>query len=580
MIPIIPADIPLLNMFGDRTRTSILRSSGRQNLAFWIEKNTTDPFNPSRPWSFDKHEYQKGILGSSKPHTVIRKAAQAGVSELAVRTALGLCSLYSGTNFIYVLPSLMFARKFSVSRIDPVIQNSEVLSSVVSKDVDSSEIKRIGDSFLFVGGAQKQSQAISIPAKGLFRDEHDFCDPQVLTTFESRLGHNAPGEEIIFDFSTPTVPGYGISKLYERGDKSCYFCLHEKCGQWVEVDPATSIVLPGFDQPLNMLHKSDLSNPLVKPNEAWVKCPHCGGEITLANLADPESRAWVPEFPDRDIASFYVSPLDVPTINPPSKVVKRIESYETTSDWINFALGTPFASAENKIVEEAFEKALRGQVVYPRDGAANYTVMGMDIGKMSHLLVGREVEGKLHVIWAERIRQTDDNELCSRYLQIQRQYGAVKGVIDAAPDLTVPKMAIARSLVGQVWGSYFVQGRGPSSLGFFSLDEIDQVVKIYRTRIMDEVVRLFNKGDIILPREHPDLPILRKHLLAMNRIRKDDVEGNEKAVWISDGDDHYFLALVYLVAAKMMTETLSNVIPLNLLKGNGIVNKVKMKVAS
>lgn len=574
----IKPDPLLLRAWFEQTRVAIQRSSGRAALSRWMQTNTRDPLKPINPWSFSGHEYQIGILESDKSHTAVRKAAQTGVSELLVRTVLGLLSLFPGSNWIYVLPSLMFARKFSVSRIDPVIENSPFLSASVSKEVDSSEIKRIGSSFLFVAGAQKQSQAISIPAKGLARDEHDFSDPQVLTTFESRLGHNKPGEEIILDFSTPTLPGYGISKLFDAGDGRVYMAWHESCGQWVEVDPSSSIVIPGFDDSLFMLQKEDLNDPRIRVKDSWVKCPHCGGEISLQNLSTPEYRAWVPARDNRDSASFYVSPLDVPTINPPEKIVRKILSYESTSDWVNFGLGVPYESAENSISTEMLDKAFCLPPVRPREGAATGTLMGVDVGKISHMLIGKPVDGKLHLIWGERIRQDEENTLRDTYLERQAQYGVVRGVIDAAPDLTVPKQVIAQSYTSQAWAAYFVQGAGPASLGLFTQDFLDQVVKIYRTRTMDAFVKEFNAGRVLLPAGHPDEQIIKKQFRAMKRIKRLTAEGNEKAVWVSDGDDHYFLAATYLFAAKRMVEDGLNVIPISAFSGKGVIGKVRMKL--
>ena len=574
----IKPDPLLLRAWFEQTRVAIQRSSGRAALARWMQTNTRDPFKPVNPWSFKKHEYQIGILESNTPHTSVRKAAQTGVSELTVRAVLGLLSLFPGTNWIYVLPSLMFARKFSVSRIDPVIENSPFLYTSVSKEVNSSEIKRIGSSFLFVAGAQKQSQAISIPAKGLVRDEHDFCDPQVLTTFESRLAHNEPNEEVILDFSTPTLPGYGISKLFDAGDGRVYMAWHEKCGQWVEVNPSTSIVIPGFQDSLFMLQKEDLNDPRIKVKDSWVKCPHCGGEISLQNLSTPEYRAWVPARDNRDSASFYVSPLDVPSVNPPSKIVWKILSYESSSDWINFGLGMPYESAENSVSTERLDKAFCLPPVYPREGAAAGTAMGVDVGKISHMLIGKRVDGKLHLIWGERIRQDEENTLRDTYLERQAQYGVVRGVIDAAPDLTVPKQVIARSHTSQAWAAYFVQGSGPASLGLFTQDFLDQVVKIYRTRTMDAFVKEFNAGRVLLPAGHPDEQIIKKQFKAMKRIKRLTAEGNEKAVWVSDGDDHYFLAATYLFAAQRMMEDGLNVIPISAFSGKGVIGKVRMKL--
>ena len=56
-------------------------------------------------------------------------------------------------------------------------------------------LKRIGDMSLYVVGSFSPGDAISVPAQFLVRDEYDFCKQSVLTTFDSRLGHNKEGED-------------------------------------------------------------------------------------------------------------------------------------------------------------------------------------------------------------------------------------------------------------------------------------------------------------------------------------------------------------------------------------------------
>jgi len=189
--------------------TNHIKSPGLRTLIFilvmdaipeWICSNTRHPDDPTKPWSFKYHEYQIEILRTDSEYLSAIKAAQTGMSELSVRLMLALASLYRSKNFMYILPSSSFARKFVVARVDPVIEMSEQLSRETSKE-------------------------------GLVMDEVDFCSQKVLTSFYSRLQHNMPGESIVTRFSTPTLPGYGISAMYESGSRAVYMVWHEKLGR-------------------------------------------------------------------------------------------------------------------------------------------------------------------------------------------------------------------------------------------------------------------------------------------------------------------------------------------------------------
>src|SRR5690606_10212754 len=123
------------------------------------------------------------IAGDDSEEGVIKKCSQVGLTELAIRIALAFLCISGNRSLIYVLPTSKFARKFATSRIDPIIAQSPKISEMLVPAADSAEMKRFGNSFLYINGAANQDQAISVPAEGLFVDEYDFCNPTVLSTY-------------------------------------------------------------------------------------------------------------------------------------------------------------------------------------------------------------------------------------------------------------------------------------------------------------------------------------------------------------------------------------------------------------
>lgn len=545
---------PLLRARFDRLKASSLQRVGREAIPQWICENTRHPQDPTKPWSFKDHEYQIEILKIDAEYLSAIKAAQTGMSELSVRLMLALASLYRASNFMYILPSLLFARKFTTTRVDPVIENSEQLSRELSKDVNSSEIKRIADSFIYFAGAQKTGQAISVPARGLVMDEVDFCNQEVLTSFYSRLQHNKAGESIVTRFSTPTLPGYGISGMFEEGSMAVYMVWHWACSQWVVIDPLHDIALSGWDKDsLVDFTKQDLADPRLDIAGAFVRCPHCKKAISQQNLVEPKYRAWVHARPDNPKKSFYISPLDVPAINTPEKILRNVANYKRHADWINFGLGKAYEDAENSVVLEVVEKQAVTPPVPPGTQGVMNAAMGSDVGKVSHMLIGKKSGENIDILWAERIRADGKDTLVNTWRERMGQYGVAKAVVDAGPDIASPLKLIEESAWGQAWACYFTRG-SKTKLEDFSLDEEKQVVSAARTAVIDAVIKKLNAGQVRLPKNHPETKLMLKHFSTMKRVsRQSEVTGDTKAHWTSTStENHYFMALVYLYLATEM----------------------------
>lgn len=522
----------------------------------WLVRNTRNPLDPRKPWSFEHHEYQIQILSDPCPRISTRKSSQVGVSELSARAVLGMCALFDGATFIYTLPTATFSRRFCQTRIDPILKTSPLLSQLLDRDVNSTDLKRIGNSHLYLAGAQKEG--ISIPARGLIEDEVDFCNQTILSTYESRLTHNEPGTEIVLRLSTPTVPGFGIDKGYKEGTQFHYFCRHDACGEWVEVNPVTDLKVPGFDGD-SMLDwsRSLLEEGKIQAGKAYIACPHCKKPVTQENLSDPEKRQWVAKYPDREFSSYQVRPTDVSFYNPPDKIVKASSGYSRHADFVNFALGEPYADVDNSVILSLVERHARTKPVSPelaegtKRGELGSVVVGMDVGKTCHIVVGRVVsDTRCEIIHMERAQQ---GMAADRFHQLLKQYKGIKGVVDALPDATLSRACVEQGFHGQVYASYFTRSV-PKDLSDFSKDDDDGTVNLPRTNFLDKVVKKLNKGQIVLPREHREKTMFLSHLSKMRKVsRVSEVTGERNESWTSvDDQDHYFFACVYMMAAASM----------------------------
>ena len=540
----------------DRISSQATNVFDLSQIPSWLEKNTRNPMDPDQSWNFKGHEYQRGILGDMSDEVVAQKCSQVGASELWVRLMLAMLGLSKSMTIIYVLPTSGFARKFSKARIDPAIDQSPVLRDLVNRDVNSSELKQLGNNFLYIAGSYGQNSAISVPARGLFQDEVDFCNQTTLTTFNSRLGHNKPGEYYKRSFSTPTVDKFGINAMYSDSSKAHYTVRCDSCKDWVAPNYLTDVEIPGFEGNLTNFEKEDLSNPLVLIDEAFLRCPKCKAPIDWQTILNPERRQWVHEEPDNLIHGYQILPIDVPEVNPIPRTLRQIREYDRKKDWVNFKIGYPFADAETSFLLDVVDKyAITNALRKPDDDEqdlklASNTTFGLDVGKTSWFTVLANVEGETRAIYYERIRQDGDNYLGKRVLFLMSVFGCVKGVVDAGPDISVSKFLVDKCPEFAVWACYYVRQQ-KGTLENYKLNEAEQIVTASRTGCFDSMAKRINSGKTVMSRS-PELSTVKLHLSSVKRVDNRNDQGEMLSTWVNTGEDHYAHSLNYAHIAMDM----------------------------
>ena len=553
---------------------SVYGATDFSQLSTWLEQNTKHPLRPKQNWTFAEHEYQIDILNSTWHEEFYQKCSQVGASELFVRMKLAMLGISEAITIIYVLPTRTFALRFAKGRVDPVIESSDALKAMLNKDVNSSEMKQFGHSFLYNTGSFGQSAAISIPAQALFWDEVDFCDQQNLTTFRSRMGHSKEDDLwFVRGFSTPTVFDYGINAYHKRGSQAFYGVWCNHCSDFVEVQFMRDIVVPGFDRDMKEWGKDCLDDPSLNIDKTFFRCDCCQHEIPWKNFLDPAKRRWVHTFPDRQIRSRQISPFDVPEINNPARTLRHVADYEVTADWVNFKVGVPFEDASSSFLVESAEWGKGFQIspplshreldqlvkekgmqdnlpaflewLFEQPQIASTCSIGMDVGKLSWITVQAIGGSGRHLIFAERAQAASGN-LLFRYLYVFHTFGCVLGVVDAGPDFTLSQ-SLVRALPGRIYACYYASAKD-NQLQRLKLDQEQGIVTALRTRTLDMLVRAFNSGKIALAKLAEEVAI-KSHLKALKRVTEMEDEGEkgnmEKAKWVSTGDDHFGHSLVY-----------------------------------
>lgn len=543
-----PVESPEGAAFLRRLRVSTGHASLFSDTADWLTKNTT--LN-DQPFSFTDHEFQVQIVNDKSRRLVVRKASQIGMSEILVRKALAFLATTSNVACIYTLPSATFARIFAKGRIDPCIETSETLSALRVRGSDSSEFKQIGSSFLYIRGTFGQQQAISVPATLVINDELDFSNPTVVTTYASRLRHAEQGG-FWWQFSTPTVNGFGVSAGFDAGTQYHYLAQCPKCRHWQAPDYFGCVRIPGFTSDVRHFTKEDLLNPRFDVDMAYIVCEKCGNPLDYGCAA----REWVAKHPDRAQTSYQVAPWDLPKYNTVCGVIRQMANYERYADWVNFVLGLPYEDADNAFLVDIVRSHSVLAPVTPQAGARG-CVLGLDVGKTSWVLIGRPVGKGLEVIWAEQISAlSGEDALKSRVKELIYDFGVLRGVVDAGPDFSTA-LGLIDAFPEVIFACYYTR-QGQKTLNTFQVDAENNTLNANRTKTLDALARKVNLGYVQFPKMD-EAKIIAEHLGSLKRVEQANDEGEVQAKWVKveSQPDHYAHALNYLhIAALMLTQGL------------------------
>ena len=536
-----------------RLRAGVYQTYGLADVPEWITKNTR---LKGRPFNFVGHEFQTRILSDTSVEVNVQKCSQIGLSEIQARWTLAACRIIPGFSVIYTMPFSQDAENFCRTRVDPIINDSKDLKFAVNGDLNNSRIKQFGDSFIYFRGTNGDTQAISIPADAIVSDEIDRSLPDVLTQYQSRLTHSP--WRLRRNFSTPTIPGYGIAKKMETSRRFKNLCTCHHCGEGFIPSYYDHIKIPGFDGDLREVDKPQLAR--IRWQEAKLLCPKCGKEPSL----EPEHRQWVQEntLEQHDAAGYMISPFDAPMIISPSFLVQASCAYTKSTEFVNQNLGLTAQDADESLTLEDF---VRATVHTPLKDSGLYA-MGVDMGQTCRITIGRLEGDQLIVVHRERCVL---GKLEERLPVLYAEYRVVMKVFDAQPYVDLIMRLQARDQ--NMFAAVFVTSK---NIEAFTLkdqtgDQFEgklqvRQAQINRNKAFDELASLIKGkksadknaprigGLLVQSSEENDL--FNAECLDMKRIQKWDKDMEAHFVWekIEDAQDHYHHSLLYLYCAARL----------------------------
>jgi hypothetical protein len=427
-----------------------------------------------------------------------------------------------------------------------VVDGSPYLRELVSSDVDNASVKRFGDSYVYLKGCQVDRHAISVPADMVVFDEVDNSDQNVMTLYESRIIHSP--YKMTVKLSTPTIPGYGISKAFDQSRRKFNFAQCPCCNEWFYPEYYRHVRVPGFDKPLAEIAKSDFASPSFLWHKAEIGCHKCGATVDLRTA----KRNWVIENTDDAYfdSGYRVSPFDAPHTISAADLVKASVTFERPQDFVNQRLGIAMADSETSLAEDELERAIISE--YP-GGGFSY-VAGLDMGNTCWIKIGAVfADNKIVVVKVEPIPV---HLVVSRVEQLVRQYKIRMLLIDRHP--MVEAVYQLQQRVRNSFAAVFVQSKNVELFNVKDREadaeqgvESMRQVNINKDAAMDIQMAMVRSGQILkVSCEHDR--IWKTHMMDNKRI-KAFKNGEMVYTWVKTaGEDHYGMAGVYMIIASRM----------------------------
>jgi len=468
------------------------------------------------------------IYKDESKNIVVQKAAQTGLTTYGINKALWFADT-NPISIIYTFPTAGDVNEFSKSRVNPVIQDSPYLMSRIV-NVDSVELKQLGNSFIYFRGTWGERQAISIDADMLIHDETDRSKPQIISIYQERLSHSK--HKYTIHLSNPSIPDYGVNALYMRSDMKQWFVTCMECGkeQVLKFPDSIHMGRAGF-------------------GEIYYQCVYCNAPLTDDDRIDGR---WKPTNEGSKISGYHVSQLMVPWISA-EDIFLKFENERWKQTFWNFVLGEPYAGENLPIKRTDMLECI--QAGWDMRGVGQGTYMGVDQGDNLHVSVWRK-DGKLKkLFWIGILK--DFEELPD----LMVRFGVISCVIDAMPNKHSARR-FQLMFPGKVWLCYYNDTQKEHIVWKEDKEKKEYHVVVHRTETLDVLADEYKIKNIVLPKLTNDVEEFIRHHCALAKEKVEKPDGSYAFNYIATGADHYAHSANYgmIAVSRAVAGSLADVV--------------------
>jgi phage terminase large subunit GpA-like protein len=473
------------------------------------------------PWLL--HLYNE--IGTLAPDwtMVIRKAAQMGLTEMAINLAFYIIDEHRGRVFYALPPGQNVVGDFAHERISPAIAQSPHIQAMAG-DTDNVGLKTFKRGALYLRGTSvpqgrpdKAPQLASVPADAAIIDEVDRVPPAAIPLIEDRMGDSRLKAELLL--STPTYPGVGIDAAYQTSDQREPMIQCQECGRW-----------------------HWLVWDLVAERDGQVRCwcPTCKAAIDRVSAWEHKRIKWVAQNPESDVVGFWISKLLSPRVDL-TDLWERSKSTEVdvVLAFHNNDLGVGYEPEGARLTLELLRACADD---YDMPDTASWCAMGVDVGYVLNVWIMQPLQdGRQRAVYIDEVLNWEDLD------RLMVRYGVRVCVVDDGPELTAD-IAFARRHRGRVFLANYTENMDGADWCRWNLKS--QKVTIDRTHGLDR-----SHGDIeaqvdSLPRDFELIGDFTQQMTVNLKTKGVKADGTVYYHFPKTGKpDHYDHAHVYCLAA-------------------------------
>ena len=451
---------------------------------------------------FKDHAFLYDIYADQSPHQAIRKAAQIGFSTTAIIKSLWIAKARK-MDMIYTLPTYGDVHDFVGGKVNRIIQQNPILAQW-TKDKDSIDQKRVGESVIYYRGTWSDRAALMITSDLNVHDEVDRSNQAIVDQYYSRLQHSQYGWQWMF--SNPSAPDFGVDKLWNRSDQKHWFIKCDHCGKW---------------QYLTMANIYQHEGVIIGDSKYYFGCAKCGREINR------NQGEWVSKWKDqKDVSGYWISLLMAPWIS--ADKIKMLERTKSPEYFANFVLGTPYIGSGNVVTKDVIMRNLTSEI----NRQEGRIVIGVDPGVDIRYVIGNR-EGLFYYGQCKDYTELDK--------LLQRWPKAVM-VIDQGGDI-IGSRQLREKYRNRVFLAYYRQTKNSDEL--FEWNDDEGKVVIDRNKSIQLLIDEMHDKRLPIFGNETDWHDYYLHWSHIYRVKEEDTLGVERTKWLRTDRDDWVHATVY-----------------------------------
>jgi len=493
---------------------------------------------------------------SQASYNFAMKSAQMGITEVGINRAFYVLDQLK-RDVLYVLPTKINASDFSQARFGVALEHSPYLKSLFS-GADNIGLKRTGVNNLYIRGSRGDSNLKSIPVSELILDEVDEMDQKQIWLALTRLDGQL--RKMVWAISTPTIPNYGIHKLYQTSTQERFIFKCPCCSRRTELVWPDCIEIIG----------ETVNDPRCV--ESFLKCKECKKRIEHRDKPTwLGTGKWEVQAPNNnpDKRGFYINQLYSYTVSPGEVVEayhRGMGDEAANKEFHNSKLGLPFLGEGAQVTDDMLQQCVGNHTMSdPRPtvgGRGRLITLGVDQGKWSYWTavewfvdqMSRDINvaAKGKILCHGKFHEDEWGTLDT----LMREWQVLACVIDADPQINEARR-FAKKFPGYVYLCRYRRGQTAKEIS--KDDKGDNkdapMLTVDRTNWLTASLGRFRTQRIILPR---DVSLeYREHMKALVRTYEKDDQNNPVATFVDTGPDHYAHSLNYAEIALPLAASIT-----------------------